>query len=72
VVSFKRRPLYPQEESLYNHRIGSVFFLKIGLRQAHMTKRERGDKRSDPRTEMPKTRTGKMALEGDQNASEDR
>ena len=37
-----------------------------------MTKREDGDKRSDPGTEMPKTRAGKMALEGDQNANEDR
>jgi hypothetical protein len=37
-----------------------------------MTKREAGDKRSDPETETPKTMADKMALEGDQNAKEDR
>jgi hypothetical protein len=37
-----------------------------------MTKREDGYKRSDPGTEIPKKRADKMALEGDQNANEDR
>jgi hypothetical protein len=36
-----------------------------------MTKIEDGNKRSDPGTEMPKTRAGKMALEGNQNENED-
>jgi len=37
-----------------------------------MTKREDGGKRSEPGTEMPKTKAGKMAHERDQNENEDR
>jgi hypothetical protein len=37
-----------------------------------VAKREAGDKCTDPGTEIPKTRAGKMAVEEDQNGNEDR